>query len=60
MGLATVAVDAGGDSVNELMTLLVKSRPLNFQEHRSVLLHTTATVSLTFHCRMQGGHPRRF
>jgi hypothetical protein len=41
-------------------TLLVKSRPLNFQEHRRALLHTAATVSLTFHCRMQGGHPERF
>jgi hypothetical protein len=24
------------------------------------LLHTTATVSLTFHCRMQGSHIGRF
>jgi hypothetical protein len=43
-----------------MQTLLVKSRPLNFQEHRRALLHPTATVSLTFHCRMQGGHPGRF
>jgi hypothetical protein len=34
-------------------TLLVKSRPLNFQEYRRALLHTTATVSPTFRCRMQ-------
>jgi hypothetical protein len=33
-------------------TLLVKSRPLHFQEHRRALLHAAATVSLTFHCRM--------
>jgi hypothetical protein len=27
-----------------MQTLLVKSRPLNFQEHRRALLHPTATV----------------
>jgi hypothetical protein len=41
-------------------TLLVKSRPLDFQEHGRALLHTIATVSLPFHCWMQGGHPGVF
>ena len=48
------------DNVKEVVTLLVKSRPLHFQEHRRALLHTTARVFLTFHCRMQGGLPGRF
>jgi hypothetical protein len=43
-----------------VLTLLVKSRPLNFQEYRRALLHTAAMVSLTFPCRMQSGHPGRF
>ena len=33
-------------------TLLVKSELLNFQEHRSALLHTMASVSLAFQCRL--------
>jgi hypothetical protein len=41
--------------VLETLTLLVKSRPLNFQEHRRALLLAAVTVSLPFHCRMQGG-----
>jgi hypothetical protein len=41
-------------------TLLVKSSPLHFQEHRRALFHTIAMVSLPVHCRMQGGHPGRF
>jgi hypothetical protein len=53
-------VDYFRTGVKVALTLLVKSRPLNFQERRRVLLHTTATASLTFHCRMQGGHSGRF
>ena len=53
-------VDDFRTGVKVALTLLVKSKPLNFQEHRRALLHTTATVSLTFHCRMQGGYPGRF
>jgi hypothetical protein len=42
------------------LTLLVKLQPLNFQEHRRTSLHTRATVSLTFHCRMQAPFRERF
>ena len=38
--------------VTVIMTLLVKSELLNFQEHRSALLHTMASVSLAFQCRL--------
>jgi hypothetical protein len=48
------------EHVKEDETLLVKSRPLDFQEHGRALLHTIATVSLPFHCWMQGGHPGVF
>ena len=43
-----------------LLTLLVKSRLWHFQEPRGAWLLTTATGFLTFHYRMQGGHPARF
>ena len=42
------------------LTLLVKSGPLNFQEHRSSWLPITVPVSLTFHRRMQERFPGCF
>lgn len=46
--------------VSPNLTLLVKSWPSNFQEHRTALPHTVTSVSLASQCRMQGHFSERF
>src|SRR5262245_23723779 len=44
-GMTAPNMSSRSHTPSHSMTLLVKSRPLNFQEHRRALLHTAATVS---------------